>query len=334
MIPRSDVRESTAKRSNPLVGHLKMLAENAPVAMAIFDTQMSYIYANPRWLEVFRLEKTDISGRSQYELFPSLHPGWRHVYERALSGQIVRSDRDTVNQAGVPVLYRWEVRPWRHADSSIGGVMISCLSIVGLKTKDLADGATDLTQGGAVVESGGGLWAMPLPVVALDAAGRVCRSGAGATPLFLSAGLTEGETFFWQLFGEDADGGELCADTRAALHEVLSGRRNGLVVSLNPSTFHAGSGIPSTWHLTRLPGGAHDFAEDVVLCIGLHLSDGQSIGTPAGGAADESAAMDELARIRMALKESVESEKNVRQREVRLRAVLDAAPCGLLVIDE
>ncbi|MFZ4767333.1 MAG: PAS domain-containing protein, partial [Roseimicrobium sp.] len=107
-------------------GHMKILLENAPIAMAMFDTQMRYLLANRRWLEDFKLTQTEVTGRSQYDLFPSLHPGWRHVYERALSGQLVRSDRDAITQDGRPIVYRWEVRPWRHADATIGGVMISC----------------------------------------------------------------------------------------------------------------------------------------------------------------------------------------------------------------
>lgn len=332
--PRSDIRETSPKSALLSASHLKMLAESAPVAMAIFDASMNYLYANHRWQEVFRLEEGDITGRNHYELFPSLHPGWRHVYERALSGQIVRSDRDTVNQAGVPVLYRWEVSPWHQADSSVGGLIISCLSIVGLKTKDMADGATDITQAAAAVESGGKLWDLPMPLFALDASGCIVRSGAGAASLFLSAGLKDGKTWFWQLFGESEEGGELCALTKSALGEVFSGSRNHVVVSLKSGASDQDSGIPFTWHFTKLKHDAFGFDEDVVLGIGIHLAEGQSIGVSRKDIPNESESNDELARLRIALKESGETEKNLRQREVRLRSVLDAAPCGLLVIDE
>src|SRR5688572_14885461 len=84
-------------RSGPgHAGHMKLLFENAPVAMAMFDTEMRYLLANRRWLDDFKLVDVEVTGRCQYELFPTLHPGWRHVYERALGGQIVRSDRDAI----------------------------------------------------------------------------------------------------------------------------------------------------------------------------------------------------------------------------------------------
>ena len=332
--PRSDVRETSPKPSANMAGHLKMLAESAPVAMAIFDVSMNYLYANHRWTEVFRLEEGDITGKNHYVLFPSLHPGWRHVYERALAGQIVRSDRDTVNQAGVPVLYRWEVRPWNQADASIGGLMISCLSIVGLKARDLADGAAGSTQVAAAVESGDSLWNLPLPIMTLNAAGCVLRSGVGATPLFLSSGLKEGQTMFWQLFGENQESSELCALTKSALDEVLSGRSHHVVVSLKSDLNDEDSGIPSTWNFTKLKRHSSGFDEDVVLCIGVHLENAKSVRTKESTLRDEAVSTDELAQLRIALKESGENEKNLRQREARLRAVLDAAPCGLLVIDE
>src|SRR4051812_33633136 len=50
-------------------GHMKLLFENAPVAMAMFDTEMRYLLANRRWLEDFKLTSIDVAGRSQYELF-------------------------------------------------------------------------------------------------------------------------------------------------------------------------------------------------------------------------------------------------------------------------
>ena len=162
--PRGDARETAPRVRTGLAGYLRILAESAPVAMAIFDREMKYLYANQRWFEVFRLEQTELISRSQYEVFPSLHPGWRHVYERALSGQVVRSDRDTVDQAGQPVLYRWEVRPWRHPDTSVGGVMITCLCIGGMRSRDAADGTAPSAPTPVPAASHDGLWSLPLPM--------------------------------------------------------------------------------------------------------------------------------------------------------------------------
>jgi PAS domain S-box-containing protein len=108
---------------------LGVLVENAPVAMAMFDRAMRYMLANRQWIHEFGLQQVQpLVGRSQYEIFPGLHPGWRQVYERALQGHIVRSEHDSLSGPdGRHLVYRWEVRPWRKKrDASVGGLMVTC----------------------------------------------------------------------------------------------------------------------------------------------------------------------------------------------------------------
>lgn len=324
--PRADAAETTPRQSGNLAAHLKILAENAPVAMAIFDGGMKYLYANQRWHEVFRLERTELIGRSQYEVFPSLHPGWRHVYERALSGQVVRSDRDTVDHAGQPVLYRWEVRPWRHPDTRVGGVMITCLCIAGMRSRDVAEGASPSAPAPVAGSAeNAGLWSSPLPVVALDATGRVCRAGTAATEMFLAAGLREGQTHFWQLFAGHSAGLELREPTLDALDAIFSGNRTSAWIEL-PFAAAAGPGLPpAVWQFTKLAAGAAGLREDCVIAIGLDVPAGRGTATAEAG---------EIARLESAVKEAEDAAGVSRVREVRLRSVLDSIPCGLLLLDE
>jgi PAS domain S-box-containing protein len=108
---------------------LGVLVENAPVAMAMFDRGMRYMLANRQWISEFGLQQVQpLVGKSQYEIFPGLHPGWRQVYERALQGHIVRSEHDSLNGPdGRHLVYRWEVRPWRKKrDAVVGGLMVTC----------------------------------------------------------------------------------------------------------------------------------------------------------------------------------------------------------------
>ncbi len=328
--PRDEVRETASRLKSSLAGYLRILAENAPVAMAIFDREMKYIYANQRWLEVFRLEQTELIKRSQYEVFPSLHPGWRHVYERALSGQVVRSDRDSVDQAGQPVLYRWEVRPWRNPNTSVGGVMITCICIAGMRSRDVVEGG----ETGAASEPGSranqdGLWSLPLPMVALDSSGRVCRAGTVAAEMFLAAGLREGQTFFWQLFAGCSAGLDLREPTMAALQGVFSGNPTGLIELPFGSAGEAGL-PPANWRLSKIGAEVSGLGQDCVLAIGLDPAADPHRG-PAGKLPGESG---ELARLRSAIKEAEDAADVSRVRETRLRSVLDAIPCGLLLLDE
>jgi len=328
--PRGDARETAPRVRTSLAGYLRILAENAPVAMAIFDREMKYLYANQRWLEVFRLEQTELINRSQYEVFPSLHPGWRHVYERALAGQIVRSDRDTVDQAGQPVLYRWEVRPWRHPDTSVGGVMITCLCIGGMRSRDAGEGGAPSAPSPASAGSRDGLWSLPLPIVALDPSGRVCRAGSMAAEMFAASGLREGQTLFWELFAGRSAESDLRAPTMAALHAVFSGSRASALIDL-PFATSGGSGQPpACWQFARIPAADAGLAQDCVLAIGLDSS-GRRPPAPAGTAPFE---FDELARLQSAMKDAEDAAALSRMREARLRSVLDTIPCGVLLLDE
>ncbi|MCE9520431.1 MAG: PAS domain S-box protein, partial [Verrucomicrobia bacterium] len=285
---------------------------------------------NQRWLEVFQLGQTELISRSKYEVFPSLHPGWRNVYERALAGQVVRSDRDTVDHAGQPVLYRWEVRPWRHADTSVGGVMITCLCIAGMRSRDASDGAPPATAASVSSESLDGLWSLPIPVLALDSGGRVCRAGTVATELFLAAGLREGETQFWQLFAGLSAGRELRAPTMNALQSVFSGAQTSVMIEL-PLAAGLGSDLPPAhWQLTKIAAGTAGLTQDCVLAIGLDVPIRQ-LPDPAGR---EKVGADTLGKLQSALKEAEDAVEVSRVRELRLRSVLDSIPCGLLLLDE
>lgn len=401
--PASGAAPATGKAPAVHAGHMKLLFENAPVAMAMFDQQMRYLLANRRWLEDFKLTQVDVVGRSQYELFPALHAGWRHVYERALGGQVVRSDRDATTQDGRPVVYRWEVRPWRHIDTSIGGVMISCEHLYA------NPGGSDRApqEESARVDSsdpGAALWQASLPLMALDAEGRILRMSRGVSSQLLSEGVVAGETPMWEAFGEKIERGPLQQHVLATIKSVLDGDHPHAVINVYgdaPGVPQNDDAPPDRWLVSQAPGAPLGMEGDAVLAVGLaglagleprglqssivpppasvifgetrlpprtapvvptlapsppaaallptlssSVPDSAPAIAPVAAARSQSqvvAAVDEavqrrlaeeVARMRMALKEATDSEGVSRQREARLRAVLELAPCGLLVLDE
>ncbi|WP_265595625.1 PAS domain S-box protein [Verrucomicrobium sp. BvORR106] len=410
-VPASESAPAAASGAAPAAGkapavhagHMKLLFENAPVAMAMFDQQMRYLLANRRWLEDFKLTQVDVVGRSQYELFPALHAGWRHVYERALGGQVVRSDRDAMTQDGRPVVYRWEVRPWRHIDTSIGGVMISCEHLYANP-----GGSERVPQEEAArVDSsdpGAALWQASLPLMALDAEGRILRMSRDVSSQLLSEGVVAGETPMWEAFGEKIERGSLQQHVLATIKSVLEGDHPHAVINVYgdaPGGPQNDDAPPDRWLVSRAPGGVLGMEGDAVLAVGLAGLSGleprgmqssvvpppasvifgetklpprpapvvptlapsppaptplptvmTSVLAPAPAlppmaaplpqsqvvaAVDEAVQRrlaEEVARMRMALKEATDSEGVSRQREARLRAVLELAPCGLLVLDE
>ncbi|QFY89137.1 PAS domain S-box protein [Magnetovirga frankeli] len=104
---------------------LRLFIQHAPAALAMFDEQMRFMVVSNRWLSDYGLTDENIIGRSHYEVFPEIPPRWREVHQRALVGEVLRTDNDFIIRAdGRHQWQRWEVRPWRRADGGIGGIVI------------------------------------------------------------------------------------------------------------------------------------------------------------------------------------------------------------------
>ncbi len=113
----------------PLEAALLALVEHAPVAMAVLDPEMHYRLANRRWVEQFNLQdQLPLTGRSQFDVFPELHPGWHAIYQRALNGEAVSDDQELlVTVAEGEAVYRWDVRAWgRRGDGRAAGLILLC----------------------------------------------------------------------------------------------------------------------------------------------------------------------------------------------------------------
>jgi len=104
---------------------LQLFIENAPVALAMFDTSMRYLVASRRWMTDYGLDERDLRGLSHYEVSPEIPDSWRSVHQRALAGEVLHAREDRFERLDGAVQWlRWEVLPWRKADGSIGGTII------------------------------------------------------------------------------------------------------------------------------------------------------------------------------------------------------------------
>ncbi len=111
------LRESEAK--------LKLFFEYTPAAVAMFDRNMKYIHTSRRWLKDYGLGEQDIIGRSHYEVFKEIPDRWKDIHRRCLAGAIETCEEDPFPRPdGKTDWVRWEVRPWRESDGTIGGIII------------------------------------------------------------------------------------------------------------------------------------------------------------------------------------------------------------------
>jgi PAS domain S-box-containing protein len=90
----------------------------------MLDRDMRYLQVSDRFCEDYSVESSQVLGRSHYEVFPDIPYRWKELHRRALGGETLRADEDRWDHDGVTMWLRWEVRPWRSADGSIGGILI------------------------------------------------------------------------------------------------------------------------------------------------------------------------------------------------------------------
>ncbi|MBP1910208.1 PAS domain S-box protein [Methanolobus bombayensis] len=103
---------------------LRLFIEHAPVALTMLDRDMRHIAVSQRWLDDFSLDM-DIIGKKHYEVMPQVKEEWREAHQRALKGEVVHSNEDYLEKKDGSVQWlRWELRPWKAVDGSIGGIII------------------------------------------------------------------------------------------------------------------------------------------------------------------------------------------------------------------
>ncbi len=106
-------------------GQFEQIVMHAPVAMAMFDSQMRYLARSERWMRDYELGDTELLGRSHYEVFPDIPERWKAVHQRCLRGEVITADEDPFERAdGTRAILRWAVSPWHDRTGAVGGLIM------------------------------------------------------------------------------------------------------------------------------------------------------------------------------------------------------------------
>jgi PAS domain S-box-containing protein len=123
---------------------LKIFVKRVPAAVVMLDRDMRYLQVSDRWCADFSLDGPAILGRSHYEIFPDLPEAWKEIHRRALAGEILRAQEDSWERDGSTIWLHWEVRPWKNADGSPGGIIIFSEDIT--KRKQAEQALSDISR--------------------------------------------------------------------------------------------------------------------------------------------------------------------------------------------
>lgn len=105
---------------------LRQIIACAPIAMAMFDTQMRYLAYSQTWITEQGLEGQSILGCSHYAIFPDIPERWQAEHQRALQGEVISVSEDVWERRdGTKVYLRWAIHPWYHPEGEVGGIVIA-----------------------------------------------------------------------------------------------------------------------------------------------------------------------------------------------------------------
>ncbi len=103
---------------------LQQFVKHMPAAVAMFDTQMRYLFHSDRWVTDYGLQNSNLLGKHHYDL-PGMPERWRANYQTCLGGEVLRNDQDAfVREDGSTDWLKWEMRPWYEPSGRIGGLLM------------------------------------------------------------------------------------------------------------------------------------------------------------------------------------------------------------------
>ncbi len=141
-----------------------LFVQQAPSAIAMFDTEMRYLAASEQWIKDNKLEGKEIIGRSHYGVFPEIGEDWKAIHRRCLLGAIDKCDEFYFARAdGTGQWISWDIRPWYSAGNKIGGLLMYTADISHYKENEalLKEATASLADAQQIAHVGSWVWELP-----------------------------------------------------------------------------------------------------------------------------------------------------------------------------
>ena len=125
---------------------VRHFVDEIPAGIAVFDLDLRYVAANPRWISAFRLASATLIGRRHDEIEHRSGLGIAELQRRALSGDTVQGYADVENDGAIQQRLV-SVRPRVEADGAVTGVIAALHEFVAAATIQGVEYALDQLTG-------------------------------------------------------------------------------------------------------------------------------------------------------------------------------------------
>src|SRR5437763_10747912 len=125
---------------------LRHFVDEIPAGIAVFDPELRYVAANPRWINAFRLASATLSGRRHDEVGGLSGLGIAELQSRALAGDTVEGYVH-IEIDGVVHQQLVSLRPRVTADGTVIGVLAALHEIAAAANQQLIEEAPDQLTG-------------------------------------------------------------------------------------------------------------------------------------------------------------------------------------------
>lgn len=200
---------------------LQRFVDQAPAAIAMFDTDMHYLAASQRWKNYFAPSEGELIGRAHYDVFQRVPARWREFHRRGLAGEVIDADNDEfIALDGRRQFVRWELRPWHTSNDQIGGITIFAEDVSERARTELALRESEARLG-AIVDTATDA------IVVVDATGAIVSFNRAAETMFgYASSEATGQNFSVLMPQPEgaADQAALKALAGVAAHAPISGR--------------------------------------------------------------------------------------------------------------
>lgn len=121
--------KSTDQQNNQFqkenINHYKTLIEDAPVTIAMFDTQMQFIAVSESWIMEYNLQNTNFLKKSLYEILPDTKKKCEKQHLHCLKGHIYHCDGLLLKKNnGIRSWLKWNIYPWFTPSGEVGGLCV------------------------------------------------------------------------------------------------------------------------------------------------------------------------------------------------------------------